>query len=44
MYAGRGGMSITLVTQFDVKLVHAIEAFTSKYNSQISPCYRSFHK
>ncbi|XP_013395640.1 probable ATP-dependent RNA helicase DDX49 [Lingula anatina] len=25
--AGRGGMSMTLVTQFDIKLVHAIEDF-----------------
>ncbi|XP_069138526.1 probable ATP-dependent RNA helicase DDX49 [Argopecten irradians] len=28
--AGRGGRSITLVTQFDIKLVHAIEEFTKK--------------
>ncbi|XP_064609742.1 probable ATP-dependent RNA helicase DDX49 [Liolophura sinensis] len=25
--AGRGGMAITLVTQFDIRLVHAIESF-----------------
>ncbi len=28
---GRGGMAITLVTQFDIKLIHAIEKRISKY-------------
>ena len=28
--AGRGGKSITLVTQFDINLVHAIEELISK--------------
>ena len=30
LFLGRCGKSITLVTQFDVKLVHSIEDFISK--------------
>ena len=29
-YLGRGGMALTMVTQFDIKLVHAIENKISK--------------
>ena len=34
--AGRGGKSITLVTQFDINLVHAIEELISKIVVTIS--------
>jgi superfamily II DNA/RNA helicase len=35
--AGRGGLAISLVTQFDVKLIHAVEGRISKcfYNELI---------
>jgi hypothetical protein len=29
-FTGRGGTAVSLVTQFDIKLVHAIEAEISK--------------
>jgi len=35
IFSGRLGKSITLVTQFDIKLVHSIEAFVSEYNTSI---------
>ena len=34
--AGRGGKSITLVTQFDINLVHSIEELISKIVVTIS--------
>ena len=30
VFTGRSGMAVTLVTQFDIKLVHAIEEKISK--------------
>jgi len=32
LFSGRGGTAVSLVTQFDVKLVHAIEDTISKYS------------
>ena len=33
IFSGRLGKSVTLVTQFDINLVHSIEAFVSEYNT-----------
>jgi hypothetical protein len=35
IFSGRLGKSVTLVTQFDINLVHSIEAFVSEYNTSI---------
>ena len=37
--AGRGGKAISLVTQFDIKLVHAIESHISKYTYRYGNSY-----
>lgn len=41
LFEGRGGKAVTLVTQFDIRLVHAIESFISKYSKFLAQFRRT---